>query len=253
MTASTKSADGAAALPNDLSDEEIRDYLKQHPDFFERHPDLLDKLHISHSSGSAVSLVEKQVSVLRERNVEMRKRLNSLTSNARDNDRLHDLTRQLVLKLIEADSLEALSRDFCTSLKEQFGVEHVSMILFGDPSLSGEKSGAKSGNNSRIESAESARIEIGALLKSGSPVCGTLREEELGYLFPDASGVGSAAVVPLIASPGSENALGVIAIGSDDPHYYSATMGTVFLSHLADVLLRLLPRLSQGISAQDAS
>jgi uncharacterized protein YigA (DUF484 family) len=242
VTATTTPADGADGLPENLSDTEIREYLKRHPDFFERHPDLLDQLHISHSSGSAVSLVEKQVSVLRERNMEMRKRLNTLTGNARDNDKLHELTRKLVLHLLEADSLDTLAETFHCCLRDDFDVEHVSMILFGNPD--------NAGRHSRIEPAERARIEIGALLKGGTPVCGTLREDELRYLFPDASGVGSAAVVPMLKPAGASGAqpaeLGVIAVGSTDPHYYSADMGTVFLSHIADVVLRLLPRFTQG-------
>ena len=81
----------------------MRDYLKDHDDFLQRNPDMLDYLHISHASGSAVSLVEKQVSVLRERNIDMRHRLKALTANARDNDTLYEQTRALVLKLLEAD------------------------------------------------------------------------------------------------------------------------------------------------------
>ena len=56
----------------ELNDETVREYLKDNDDFLQRNPDMLDYLHISHASGSAVSLVEKQVSVLRERNIDMR-------------------------------------------------------------------------------------------------------------------------------------------------------------------------------------
>ena len=69
----------------------MRDYLMQHTDFLQNHPDILDYLHIPHASGSAISLVEKQVDVLRERNIDMRRRLNTLTANARDNDKPYDL------------------------------------------------------------------------------------------------------------------------------------------------------------------
>lgn len=236
MTGKTRTAEKDAAA-EDISDTAVRDYLKQHPDFFERHPDMLDHLHISHSSGSAVSLVEKQVSVLRERNMEMRKRLNSLTGNARDNDRLYELTRKLVLALLEARTLEQLGACFSKGLREDFGVEHASLILFGDP----EQSSA----HCRVESADRARIEIGALIKGQNAVCGTLRPEELRYLFPSAGHVGSAALVPLVY--GGE--LGVIAVGSDDPNHYGASVGTLFLSHLGEVLARLLPRL--GLAAPD--
>ena len=116
MTADTIDTSARNNTDPELTDEEVRNYLKSNSDFFQRHADMLDHLHISHSSGSAVSLVEKQVSVLRERNMEMRKRLNNLTANARDNDRLYDLTRNLVLELLEANSLDALCASFTRSM-----------------------------------------------------------------------------------------------------------------------------------------
>ncbi len=240
MTGKTRTASEETGS-EELSDATVRDYLKDNPDFFERHPDMLDHLHISHSSGSAVSLVEKQVSVLRERNMEMRKRLNSLTGNARDNDRLYDLTRKLILKLLESSNLDELGEHFVSGLQEDFGVEHASLVLFGDPE--------QSTDNCRVDSADRARIEIGALIKGQNAVCGTLRPEELRYLFPTAGKVGSAAVVPLVKG----GDLGVIAVGSDDPNHYSAAMGTLFLSHLGEVLVRLIPMLNGQLAAGDSS
>jgi uncharacterized protein YigA (DUF484 family) len=214
-----------------IDDEQVRDYLKENNDFFERHPDMLDHLHISHSSGSAVSLVEKQISVLRERNVELRQRLTKLTNNAHDNDRLYELTRGLVLSLLEADSLDQLAAAFSQSMRDDFEVEHASMIVFGEPTLGS--------GQCRIEPADSARVEIGGLIRGRSPICGALRKEELSYLFADTREPGSAAVVPLC----NANELGVIAVGSSDASHYTSSMGTLFLEHIAEVLIRLIPRL----------
>ena len=230
----------AETLDVEFSEDQVRAYLKEHNDFFERHPDMLDHIAVSHRSGGAVSLVEKQVSVLRDRNMEMRKRLNSLTSNARENDRLYELTRKLVLKLLDAEDREALSRCFLSAMRDDFDVEHVSFILFGDADAGGgRREEGRRGDGYRVDSPERARIEVGALIKAKVPVCGTLRGEELRYLFPDAGKVGSAAVVPLVK--GCD--LGIIAVGSNDPHHYSASMGTVFLTHIADVIVRRLPQL----------
>ena len=217
-----------------INDESVRDYLKDHSDFFERHSDMLDYLHISHDSGNAVSLVEKQVSVLRERNMEMRKRLNSLTENARDNDRLYDSTRKLVLNLLTAGNCEELGRAFNASMQADFAVECACMILFGDP--------LTSSNQCRVEAADTARIEIGALLKNRKATCGVLRKEELSYLFPGTDAIGSAAVMPLY----NGTDLGVIAVGSSDASHYSSSMGTLFLGHIAEVLVRLLPKLDEA-------
>jgi uncharacterized protein YigA (DUF484 family) len=217
----------------ELTDEAVREYLKNHSDFLERNPDMLDYLHISHASGSAISLVEKQVSVLRERNIEMRRRLNTLTGNARDNDKLYEQTRALILNLLEANSPAQLSRAFSQAMKNDFQVEYSSMILFGDQ---GEQD-----SDCRIESAESAKIEIGALLKGRKAVCGPMRKEELNYLFPAAGAIGSAALMPLYHGED----MGIIAVGSSDANRYSSSMGTLFLNQIAEVVVRVLPRLSQ--------
>lgn len=233
MAASKEQAGVAQAAVTELSDDAVREFLKDNSDFLQRNPDMLDYLHISHPSGSAVSLVEKQVSVLRERNMDMRHRLNSLTSNARDNDKLYEKTRGLVLQLLEAKSAAQLCTAFSAAMTRDFEVEHSSIILFGEK---GDYPGC------RVDSLESAKIEIGPLLKGRKALCGALRKSELKYLFPDAGGVGSAALMPL-----RNNAkLGLIAVGSSDAGRYSSNMGTLFLAHIADVMVRLLPRLGSG-------
>lgn len=235
MSASNAKAAAAKAKTEkstdiELNDEIVREYLKDHDDFLQRNPDMLDFLHISHASGSAVSLVEKQVGILRERNIDMRHKLKALTANARENDTLYEQTSALVLKLLEAPSLEVLYNDFMTSITGDFEVEHACMILYGDDSQS---------NGPRMETPEGAKAVIGSLFRGNKAVCGTLRQEELKYLFPECSGVGSAAIMPL----SNDEPLGLIAVGSSDANRYTSKMGTLFLSHVADVIVRLLPRL----------
>jgi len=214
-----------------LDDEQVRAYLKNNGDFLQRHPDMLDHLHVSHASGSAVSLVEKQVSVLRERNMEMRHRLNALTTNARENDKLYERTRSLVLKLLEARDLKHLCQTFAISMRDDFEVEHASIILFGDPQ--------ESVDAARFESPAKVKLEVGSLLKGRKPLCGVLRKDELGFLFPEAGEIGSAAVMPLKGV----DKVGLIAVGSSDANRYHSGMGTLFLLHVADVLVRLLEHL----------
>jgi uncharacterized protein YigA (DUF484 family) len=40
---------------------------------------------------------------------------------------------------------------------------------------------------------------------------------------------------------------GVLAIGSRDPQHYKSSVGTLFLSYIADVLSRLLPRFTNAL------
>lgn len=238
MSASKKQAVAERNRDTELNDEIVREYLKNHDDFLQRNPEMLDYLHITHASGSAVSLVEKQVSVLRERNVEMRHRLKALTSTARENDKLFEETRSLVVKLLEASSVGELYDSFMESMKTGFKAEYACMILFGEQ----DEQPAW-----RVESLESAQSAVGALCNGRKPVCGALRKEEFNYLFnssgnPQPIGQGgSAAVMPL--TDGAQ--LGLIAVGSGDPGRYHSGMGTLFLAHIGEVILRLLPRLTQ--------
>jgi len=212
-----------------LNDDIVREYLKNHHDFLQRHPDMLDYLHVTHASGSAISLVEKQVSVLRERNTEIRQRLKTLTVNAKENDVLYTQTRALILKLLDADSVEALYARFIAAMKEDFGVQYVSMILYAnDSSMQGWRTAPQ----------DTVKREIGSLFRGHKPVCGTLRAQELTFLFAETTDVGSAALMPL--SDGEP--LGLIAVGSADANYYNNKVGTLFLSHIADVIVKLLSR-----------
>ncbi|GBL58741.1 DUF484 family protein [Pseudomonas citronellolis] len=215
-----------------LDAEQVAEYLREHPEFFVEHDELIPEMRIPHESGNAVSLVERQVRLLRERNIEMRHRLAQLMDVARDNDRLFDKTRRLVLDLLDATSLEDVVSTVEDSLRHEFQVPYVSLILFSDNNLPVGRS---------VSSAE-AHQAIGGLLSGGKTVCGVLRPHELTFLFGETErdGVGSAAVVSLTF----QGLHGVLAIGSPDPQHYKSSLGTLFLGYVAEVLARVLPRFS---------
>ncbi len=222
---------------SELSDAQVRDFLEQHLDFFQRNPDMLRKLHIPHASGDAVSLVERQVSVLRERNVDLRHRLRDLSDAARDNEQLYMNTRKLVLTLLETDSLDSLFDVFVSAMRKDFKTDQAAIILFDDNA----PAGVDATQSCRLAPQETVLARLGPLVKSGKPTCGALRDEEFHYLFPDARGSGSAAVV---AIRHGDSELGLIAVGSIDAKRYHPQMGTIFLEHIAAVLARLLPRVT---------
>ena len=163
--------------------------------------------------------------------MDIRSRLNNLLDNARNNDKLFEKTKAIVLALLEAKGLDAIVNAFNRGLKTDFSMDFSALILFGDPQ-------AYRNSASRIVPLNDAYQAIPGLLKSNKATCGALRPEEIQFLFPDSDQVGSVAVVPLSFG----HPLGVIAIGSKDPHYFRSSMGTLFLGYIAEVLNRLLPR-----------
>ena len=216
--------------PQTLDPADVAAYLRAHPEFFVDHDELVTELRIPHLPGDAVSLVERQVRLLRERNIEMRHRLSQLMDVARDNDRLFDKTRRLVLDLLDAVSLEEVVSAVEDSLRHEFQVPFVSLLLFSETPLP----------VGRCVSIAEAHQAIGGLLAGGKTLCGVLRSHELAFLFGEAEReqVGSAAVVAL----SYQGQHGVLAIGSPDPQHYKSSLGTLFLSYIAEVLARVLPR-----------
>ncbi|OUS15743.1 hypothetical protein A9Q88_09965 [Gammaproteobacteria bacterium 50_400_T64] len=226
---STKDTSGKQAASS-ISEEQVCEFLSAKTDFFERHPELLESIELPHESGKAISLIERQISVLRDRNLEMRSRLNNLLETARANDTLFEKTKRLVLALLETDNLTKAIDTLYDSLKNDFQIEHYQLILFSvDNKLS---------TPAKIVSLDQGTQAIGGLLRSNRATCGVLRDEELAFLFDDqASAIKSVAVVPL----NNGNTFGTLAVGSSDPLYYKSSMGTLFLSYIAEVLNRVLP------------
>lgn len=216
--------------PQTVLAEQVTAFLRANPEFFVEHEELLSELRIPHQRGTTVSLVEHQVKLLRERNIEMRHRLSHLMDVARDNDRLFDKTRRLVLDLLDAASLEEVVSAVEDSLRQQFQVPFVSLILFSETPMT----------VGRWVSLAEAHQAIGGLLNGGKTLCGVLRSHELAFLFGEAerAQVGSAAVVTI----SHQGLHGVLAIGSADPQHYKSSLGTLFLSYISEVLGRVLPR-----------
>jgi uncharacterized protein YigA (DUF484 family) len=217
-----------------VDEDAIREYLSEHPDFLQRHSDLLGILQVPHPSGAAISLVERQVSVLRERNVDLRHRLRDLASNARSNDQLFAGTRALVLSLLGADSPVALERALLRVLHESFDTEYAALLLYGN---------AEPGSALRHVSENDARSRLGPLLRSRGSGCGVLRADDFAFLFRDARLVGSAAITQI---DHDGRALGLFAVGSSDARRYDGDMGTLFLEFTAEVLGHMLARFDAG-------
>lgn len=230
--ANTPAETDAQQTLDEITEEQVTEYLKNNPDLFMRRDDLLCEMTLSHDTGGAVSFLERQSSLLRDRHKKLRQQLDELLAAARDNEQLFAKSKQLILSLLDAQSLDAIVNSCLHSLRDHFTIEFASLIIFGEPQsyLYG---------TSRIVPIDEAYQNIPGLLKTETISCGVLRPKELKFLFAEAAQtIGSAAVVPLNRVP----PIGVLAIGSSDPHYFGSTMSTLFLEYIGEVLKRLLPR-----------
>ena len=219
---------------SEISAEQVSAYLRAHPDFFIQHEELLADINLPHCAGDAVSLIERQVGLLRERDIDLRQRLGELMAVARENDDLFNKTKSLVLDVVAAQSLDGLIDAVQVALKQEFKADVSALTLFSE----GHR---KPLAQARVVPLQEAREAINGILTNSRAVCGALRPAEMAFLFPElaANQVGSAAVAPL----GNGDVVGVLAVGSFDPNYYRANTGTLFLTYVSDILNVVLPRL----------
>lgn len=214
---------------NDISTESVALFLKENPSFFNNRDDLLVQLELPHRSGGATSLVERQVSVLRERNMDMRQRFSHMLDAAKDNDRLFEKSRQLVLDLLKTSDLNSLLSTLEKSMKSLFDADDSTLLL----------AAGNSKVHKRLGCATKEQHEaLQGIFNNQYPLCGALREGEINQLFPNSKNIKSAAAIPITI----KGVKGVFAVGSNDEKKFISGMGTLFLQYIADVASSLITR-----------
>ncbi|HKU12876.1 MAG TPA: DUF484 family protein [Steroidobacteraceae bacterium] len=220
-----------------LEETTIADYLQANPDFFERHATLLTKLKLPHNRGSsAISLVERQVAALRDKNEKLESRLRELIEVARGNDVLAAKIHRLACRLVRASDAGGALEAIESSLREDFGASEWLLLVPVD----GESELAKlNSRHLRIVKPGAPELKMfETLFESGRPRCGQIRDSQRDFLFGAGTvEIGSAALVPLgNKAPGKQAALALLAIGSPDAERFHPTMSTEFLARIGDLV-----------------
>lgn len=211
-------------------EEQIAAYLLDHPEFFERHLDVLQRLQLPHACGPALSLLERQARVLREQNQQLRGRLQELVQVARENDCLAERMQNLNLVLIEAQRLDELMLGIQGVLRDEFNADFTAFKL----SLAVPQAGLSERDRLSAAALEACRD----VLHRRQPWCGRPTSQQTRWLFDDAAAqVASAALIPLVAG---EDWQGMLAIGSRDPERFHPGAGTVFLSRIGELISHAL-------------
>ena len=224
--------------------ESVVEYLRLHPDFFEKQPELLAELNLSHSCGGAVSLIEHQVRALRNQNGGLKKQLDDLISIARENDVLNDRIHRLTLSLLDADTINDAYIALDDTLRGEFQCDAVSVKLFLDMDEVEPEDDNELMQTILVHMNDPSMSEYKSILTSDAPMCGPLKPEQIAYLFGDDSDdIKSTALVPLGGDRCSSVScpfLGILAVGSHDPNRFHPKMGTLFLGNLGDIVSRVI-------------
>jgi uncharacterized protein YigA (DUF484 family) len=225
----TREARGLA--PTTESEEEtIARYLQHNADFFERHQPLLARLRLPHArTGSTISLVERQVEVLREKQSSLEQKLAEFVRVARANDALADKVHRFTRRLLRARTRTDVLTQVETSLREDFDAFHSAMLLIGPPAQA-----ATAGTFVRTLAADDPALKsFETLFATGKPRCGQARDSQRELLFgAEGASIGSVALVPL----GDKGSLGLLALGSTDRDRFHPGMSTEFLARMAELI-----------------
>jgi len=229
-------------IKNDLSDEEIStqheqqlatdlqliSLLRDNPDILNRHPELIAVLEVTHQSGSAVSLIERQVEVLRQQIQNQEDRLRELMDVARDNERLAETRHRLAIDLLAAHDVDDVISLVLDTFKTELSADHAVVKLFSeDADLIEQSSGLF------VDVNDESLNAFKTMLQHKNTVCGKSTKEQKAYLFDDmAEKIKSVAIIPLVAGAN----LGLIGLGADDVQRFKSSMGTDFLSQVGELI-----------------
>jgi uncharacterized protein YigA (DUF484 family) len=229
------SAEQAATDVAERNEEAIIDYLEAHPDFFERNTGLLNSLELPHSTGgAAISLVERQVTVLRQRNNSLEKQLRDLVDVARSNEELaakiHSLSMLLLAATDRDEAVSILERELLTA----FSVDRAVLVLFDSEANVPHDDG---GFLRLIGREDAAMSPFKTFLNASAARCGSVRDAQRDFLFGTENiDIGSVALIPL----GDKTGFGFLAVGSHDADHFHPGKSIDFLARLGELITCVL-------------
>ncbi len=205
--------------------EDVAQYLKDHPQFFDAYADMLADIVIPHPHGGrTISLSERQMLTLRTNNKGLEQRLREMVEFGKENDALQDKVHQFTRTLFGAHDLMGLQDLITNNLREVFAVPHVALHVWkGLP--------------------PSAEV-LAFTGQQPQPVCTHhAAHDTLSWFGEAAPHLRSFAYLPLREGNGEaagrqagEQSIGLLILASEDAKRFYPEMGTLFLQRIAEIV-----------------
>ena len=198
-----------------MREEDVAQYLQDNPQFFDTYAEMLAEINIPHPyGGRTVSLSERQMLTLREKNKNLEKKLHEMLAYAQENDALQNKVHKFTQALFGAHDLMTLQDTIERNLRDIFAVPHVALHLWkGLP--------------------PSAEV-LAFADEHKQPVCAHHAvHETLGWFGEAAPHLHSFAYLPL---RGADQSIGLLVLASEDVQRFYPEMGTVFLQRIAETV-----------------
>lgn len=218
-------APGSDTIAQDsaVNARDVMQYLRDHPDFFARHPELLEELKVPHVQKGSVSLVEIQSEQLRKKVRQQNYKLSQLVSIAKQNEKIYRVYTDLNVQLLTCQSVAEIQLRLEEVLQDKLDLASVTLKLFKGPHALPELQ---------------RRLFVEKRFKQDPFFFGRLSQHERQLLFGDAIAESAALILVEDHAP-----LGIVAIGSRDASHFTPDMDTLLLKQLRQVLGFVLPGL----------
>jgi uncharacterized protein YigA (DUF484 family) len=212
--------------------DEVVHWLKQNPDFFDVFADDLAQIYVPHNHGGhAVSLAERQLLTLRDRNRQLESRLGELLQFGVENDTISDKLHQLTTDLMKANDLASIIGTLEYHLKERFAVPFLALRLW-------------------LPAGECNLMEFSPVSESihklaenlVSPYCGPYVTDEVLEWF-DCEGAELKSFAQFALKTG-ELPFGILVMASPDSDRFYPDMGTLYLQRMSELVSAAVRRVS---------
>lgn len=212
-----------------ITRDDVARYLRTHSDFFTHHVELIETLSIPHETGVAVSLVERQVELLRNKNKELDQKLHQLIKVAKDNEKVSYRLHAITLGLVSIRGFDETLSGIHDLMHADFPGTKVNIRLFDalqETKVKDCQAMEKSLQKSKLIQDLFASRRRGVAFLTKRQIENVFNNDE------EKKPIRSAAAVALK----KEDQLGVLFLGSTDASRFQNGMGTLFLGNLGEIL-----------------
>lgn len=210
-----------------IQENDIKQYLKSHPDFFERNAHLLAELFLPSPHGKGtISLAERQQIAQRDKIRVLESKFTQLILTAEENETTANKVHEMTLGLLSAKDVVELHRHLVEFLASQFQLPNAQLKLWSND----------------VHPADAIFMVAEDSLKNwakdlSQPYCGTLPTMDIAGWFSE-----TPASLAVIAMRYQDVTFGLLAIPSEQRSRFYAGMGTLFLSRIGELVSAALAK-----------
>ncbi len=212
----------------ELDEADVVAYLTEHPEFFKNHPDLFSQMVVTQDNQGAVSLVERQLQILREKVSIQEKEASRLIATAKQNEHIYKAFINLYMSLLECPNSKQMIYLLRAILLEQIQLDGLKLVLF---IASSDEHAAN-----LVEPRSLYQDVLQQRLARDDYYFGRLKKQEMDLFFKEEQAIKSVALIRL----GGQKDMGILAFGSIDELHFQGDMDTLFLAPMVKLINRLL-------------